>query len=520
MFKPNPYRYSAHVDGNDFYGRVKLVDALLTSKNKLIWLRGNRRVGKTSTLYHILYSPEARTKYLIYFLDFGGSETYKDWSNLLRSAIFDDNDLDDIKKEIEIELNKHKDSDFFELQRLLAGNARRKNLQLLLLCDEVEAWIDTIKEDPKSGTKLLRNLRREWEKLDMRVILTATGRLSSLMRYDDELNSQLLPHTAPMFIAQFNQVEAVQLIEQSNNNEKIFVDDNTKTLIISRTGKHPFLIQYLCHEHFQDGKITPTKDDGFIVSEYLSQYFDIDFNGLTIEEKKILIELAKLNSIQSECVKREILQFQTRFNNHDFDLFLNNLKQLGMIDDCKNNRLTINNYFLFRWLINNAKSSRGKEDILEKAKSIAPKIFVSYSHKDESFKDELVTMLAGLQRRGVIDTWQDRRIESGAEWFDAIHNAMKECNMALLLVSPDFVASRFIQEKELAHLFQRRVEEGLRVVPIIVRPCLWQSEPVIKDLQALPKDGKPVISFSKENGDRDQVWAEIGKVVENFAQYI
>jgi hypothetical protein len=43
------------------------------------------------------------------------------------------------------------------------------------------------------------------------------------------------------------------------------------------------------------------------------------------------------------------------------------------------------------------------------------KVFISYSHKDETFKDELVTMLAGLQRRGVVDAWQDRRIEAGDE---------------------------------------------------------------------------------------------------------
>lgn len=148
----------------------------------------------------------------------------------------------------------------------------------------------------------------------------------------------------------------------------------------------------------------------------------------------------------------------------------------------------------------------------------APKIFISYSHKDEIFKDELVTMLNGLQRRGIIDTWQDRRIEPGSDWFAEIEKAMKECEIAVLLVSSDFLASRFVQEVELNQLFQRRIEQGLRVVPIIIRSCLWQEEPVIKDLQALPKDGKPVISFSKENGERDQVWTDISKAIENVAK--
>ncbi|HEX9931058.1 MAG TPA: TIR domain-containing protein [Pyrinomonadaceae bacterium] len=148
----------------------------------------------------------------------------------------------------------------------------------------------------------------------------------------------------------------------------------------------------------------------------------------------------------------------------------------------------------------------------------ALKVFISYSHKDEEFKDELVEMLAGLQRQGIIDAWQDRRIEEGDEWYQAIQDAMNDCNLAILLVSRNFIASRFIQDEELPRFLQRRKEEGLRVVPIIVRPCKWQSEPVLKDLQALPKDGKAVITFSKDNGDRDQVWTDIADVIEKRAK--
>lgn len=143
----------------------------------------------------------------------------------------------------------------------------------------------------------------------------------------------------------------------------------------------------------------------------------------------------------------------------------------------------------------------------------ALKIFISYSHKDEAFKDELVTMLAGLQRRGIVDAWQDRRIEPGEEWHKAIQTAMDECDLALLLISSDYLASRFIQEDEQPILLKRRDEMQTRIVPIIVRPCIWESEPVLKAIQAMPKDGKAVISFSKEDGDRDQVWTTIAQEI-------
>ena len=152
------------------------------------------------------------------------------------------------------------------------------------------------------------------------------------------------------------------------------------------------------------------------------------------------------------------------------------------------------------------------------SKTQAPKLFISYAHKDEEFKDELVQMVAGLQRRGVIDAWQDRRIEPGAEWFQVIKQAINECDIALLLVSRHFIASPFINNEELPDLLKRRQQDGLTVIPIIVRDCLWTSEPVLKDLQALPKDAKPVITFAETNGDRDRVWKEIAQAIENLAQ--
>ena len=160
----------------------------------------------------------------------------------------------------------------------------------------------------------------------------------------------------------------------------------------------------------------------------------------------------------------------------------------------------------------------GKPIAKLKFKSEGLKVFLSYSHKDEDFKDELVMMLAGLQRHGIIDAWQDRRIEEGDEWYQEIQDAINNCDLAILLVSANFIASRFIQDEELPKLLKRRVKDGLQVVPIIVKPCLWQSQPLIRDIQVLPRDGKPVITFSKDNGDRDQVWTDIANAIEKRAK--
>jgi hypothetical protein len=155
------------------------------------------------------------------------------------------------------------------------------------------------------------------------------------------------------------------------------------------------------------------------------------------------------------------------------------------------------------------------KDSIEMTDSHAKKVFISYSHRDEKFKDELITILIPLQDQGILTIWHDREITPGTDWYQAIQDAMNDCDLALLLVSGDFLASRFIRDKELARLFQRRKEEGLRVVPIIIRSCKWQSIPVLRDIQALPKNAKPLISF-RDTGKRDEIWTEIATAIEDL----
>ena len=157
-------------------------------------------------------------------------------------------------------------------------------------------------------------------------------------------------------------------------------------------------------------------------------------------------------------------------------------------------------------------NSTGKATTSRKKSGKTRKIFISYSHKDEKYKDELVSFLSPLQDEGIIEIWHDRVIAPGDDWYRSIQEAMNICDLSLLLISVDFLTSRFIQDEELLRLFERRKKEGLRIVPIIIRPCLWHRNSVLKKIQALPKDGKPISLFI----DRDQIWTEIGMDIEKL----
>jgi hypothetical protein len=44
------------------------------------------------------------------------------------------------------------------------------------------------------------------------------------------------------------------------------------------------------------------------------------------------------------------------------------------------------------------------------------RVFLSYSHVDEAWKDRVSRQLAVLTEEGLLDVWDDRRIGAGADW--------------------------------------------------------------------------------------------------------
>ncbi|GHO96609.1 hypothetical protein KSF_066570 [Reticulibacter mediterranei] len=125
-------------------------------------------------------------------------------------------------------------------------------------------------------------------------------------------------------------------------------------------------------------------------------------------------------------------------------------------------------------------------------------IFYSYSHKDEKLRDRLETHLASLKNSGMITGWHDRKIEAGQEWDGIIDEHLETVCVILLLVSADFLALRYCYDVEVMRAIERHDAGTARVIPIILKPCDWQGAP-FSQLQALPKDGKPVTTWTNRD---------------------
>jgi hypothetical protein len=133
-------------------------------------------------------------------------------------------------------------------------------------------------------------------------------------------------------------------------------------------------------------------------------------------------------------------------------------------------------------------------------------LFYSYSHADESLRNELETHISLLKRQGIVTDWYDRKITPGTEWEGEVDRRLNTADVILLLISADFVASDYCYGIEMHRALERHNRGETRVVPIILRPVDWAFAPFGK-LQALPRDAKAITTWD----DRDEAFASIAK---------
>ncbi len=140
------------------------------------------------------------------------------------------------------------------------------------------------------------------------------------------------------------------------------------------------------------------------------------------------------------------------------------------------------------------------------------RVFYSYSHNDADLRDRLGTYLAPLRQQNKITEWHDRRIEPGANWEAEISSQLDSADLILLLVSADFLASDYCFGVEIERALTRLKQGVARVVPVLLKPCLWE-ESRFSALQIIPRDAKAIASSPSVDDALKDVANEIRKLV-------
>ncbi|MBU4263127.1 MAG: TIR domain-containing protein [Proteobacteria bacterium] len=127
-----------------------------------------------------------------------------------------------------------------------------------------------------------------------------------------------------------------------------------------------------------------------------------------------------------------------------------------------------------------------------------PTVFISYSHLDEEWKNQLLPHLKAFEQQGDLLLWHDRRIDTGADWYPEIQQAVEGARVAVCLITKNFLASDFITKEEVPALLKRREAEDLTILPLLVSPCTWQRIRWLKGIQMFPPDNKCLAAIKDE----------------------
>ncbi len=118
-------------------------------------------------------------------------------------------------------------------------------------------------------------------------------------------------------------------------------------------------------------------------------------------------------------------------------------------------------------------------------------LFISYSRHDAAWRALLRTHLEPYVKSGVLDVWDDTTIEAGADWRRALDRGIERAAVALFLVSPTLLASRFIQDEEIAPFVRKARAHEVKILWLPVTASSYEETP-FEELQAALNPAKPL----------------------------
>ncbi len=139
-------------------------------------------------------------------------------------------------------------------------------------------------------------------------------------------------------------------------------------------------------------------------------------------------------------------------------------------------------------------------------------VFISYCHEDKEWLEDLQVHLSAFQRFTGLKVWDDTNIKPGDEWNTEIRKALIATKVAVFLVTPEFLASEFIQEQEMKYFLDISKAERVPILWVAVKPSAYRDTP-LNTIQCANDPGMPLSKLQEEGSDLDGKWVSICEAI-------
>jgi hypothetical protein len=156
-------------------------------------------------------------------------------------------------------------------------------------------------------------------------------------------------------------------------------------------------------------------------------------------------------------------------------------------------------------------------------------VFISYAHADNQSSDQqkrwldrFVEFLKPLVRQEDFTLCSDEDIKIGQDWHQHIQAHLNGAKAVVLLISSAFLASDYIANSELPVILKNAAEKGVKILPIIISPCLYEEtrfkypdprkgpeEFTLASIQAATAPSKTLVEM--DEGERNRVLLKVAR---------
>jgi hypothetical protein len=153
-----------------------------------------------------------------------------------------------------------------------------------------------------------------------------------------------------------------------------------------------------------------------------------------------------------------------------------------------------------------------RSDIIESAPL---RVFFSYAHEDSQIRSSLEKYLVHLKRSQKIATWSDIELTPGESWDEEIRDKLRKADIVVVLLSIDFLNSKYVWETEIAIVQERHRQSKVHLIPVVVRPLPDGANP-FPEVQGLPEGFVPTELW----GNREEAYVSVSNGIKRAVEKV
>jgi hypothetical protein len=139
-----------------------------------------------------------------------------------------------------------------------------------------------------------------------------------------------------------------------------------------------------------------------------------------------------------------------------------------------------------------------------------PKIFLSYCHSDRQWADRLMIFLRVIA--DTVEVWSDSQIQIGENWSESITKAISTADVAILLVSADYLASEFIDHMELPALLESSAQGRILILPVMLSAAILDPASPLLNYQFVNDPHRPLSDLKRS--EQDKLFVEVARAIQ------